>query len=1091
MQDLRRTTSWKPKKESVHGVLARSNSEDVNDPNKRYLRRYIGMPLLPPMRPRSAWNFEDDTDSTTSSDTMMTTNSDEAAGPRTPTQLYYTTPPKTNMVRNQDFEKTGDGKSIRIFTADMDPVYGDGSHSLPPSPSASSALIKSMNGNTSPGSLIPKQPITTPKKRISSSDSENTSPSKFDKRKNSERERKFTYDLSFLFESVEQQDLDLVKAILESETLPINSVNDEGLTLLDVAVMTNNIPMAKMLLLHGAKESPLFQKENCRSSKLDMLVSSAEKKVVDLTAVVLNSSSGVNTTSVTQLKENERRLVHWEFRHRLLKRMKAGYDHARTPDAPTNATLIVASSSSLLVRFDEPLNHNGAVVTKYQVQWSCFEDFIPLAGEDCVEDVRHLEFEITGLIKGNSYYVRVTAWNMKGYGPYATANPPYAVPSSWRDIDNSQQRTEGKLQCLEDLFVKVKHSRPADAPELKDNTGSESPLQRKRKSIKNLFTSAPKFTKYLKRGVYLACLLYNEDKILVTSEEQLPVVEVDENFSGPSVHVDFHWLMKIACTWDDVKSLRQDMDRSSSAGTTHFRSKLLQAATLLQNALGMQDLGQFYYKPLRDYSGSMIFMSVNYIRDPKLVGLGSAKWVTVSKLQRRRSATTTENSLETPDFLVNCTSELILYHQVSGIRLPRGLYLGYLKLHSSVDLIRLLVPHKTPNVFPNVKVRDCPNVSREEWEWLQTMNADDHAAPPTNTQLEFQKVLATAAQRLFTVLGIPENFTSEHRLYDLEVIDLSPDVSFILVLPPVENVCIVPGQSDGLLSKQEFMLLPVQVFEMIHLGTYQPQIVSRYARISSILEMDLTLAQQAQREAFSSSELSSAKKRVEVLNSLQQSLDKSWKSMRWIMDIITYARDKNVRGGIPILSIVAPSDGNTTESVQSMKVPDNNNSFSCTSVACNSNEIRVGKDHQKMAKFYDPTEEYSNSNGHVTHKDANSVQGNLSGILRVYAAYETGLAKGTSVRLHVTSKTTAREVINLVVRQLNKAVITRTKSTPTYLDEQLDNFCLVAVIGVRERILRDDYQPLKLQNPWTNGRLYVRLKNTLLAAIQQGHATTV
>lgn len=213
--------------------------------------------------------------------------------------------------------------------------------------------------------------------------------------------------------------------------------------------------------------------------------------------------------------------------------------------------------------------------------------------------------------------------------------------------------------------------------------------------------------------------------------------------------------------------------------------------------------------------------------------------------------------------------------------------------------------------------------------------------------------------------------------------------------------------------------------------------------------------------------------------------------MRWIMDIITYARDKNVRGGIPISSIVVSSDANAKDSVQSVKVTENNNLFPCTSVACNSNEISVGKDNQKMAKFYDPTEEYSNANGHVTHKDANNAQGSLSGILRVYAAYETGLAKGTSVRLHVTSKTTAREVINLVVRQLNKAVISRTKSTPTYLEDQYEDFCLVAVIGVRERILRDDYQPLKLQNPWTNGRLYVRLKNTLLAAIQQGHATTV
>lgn len=35
------------------------------------------------------------------------------------------------------------------------------------------------------------------------------------------------------------------------------SVNSEGLTPLDVAVMTNNIPMAKMLLFNGARESPL------------------------------------------------------------------------------------------------------------------------------------------------------------------------------------------------------------------------------------------------------------------------------------------------------------------------------------------------------------------------------------------------------------------------------------------------------------------------------------------------------------------------------------------------------------------------------------------------------------------------------------------------------------------------------------------------------------------------------------------------------------------------------------------------------------------------------------------------------------------
>jgi hypothetical protein len=115
----------------------------------------------------------------------------------------------------------------------------------------------------------------------------------------------------------------------------------------------------------------------------------------------------------------------------------------------------------------------------------------------------------------------------------------------------------------------------------------------------------------------------------------------------------------------------------------------------------------------------------------------------------------------------------------------------------------------------------------------------------------------------------------------------------------------------------------------------------------------------------------------------------------------------------------------------------------------------------------------------------------LPGILRVFAAYETGLSKGTSVKLHVTPRTTSREVIDLVVQQLNRATRMRNPSGPFYSDEQLEEFCLVAVIGARERVLRDDYQPLTLQNPWTKGRLYVRLRSDLLAALEQTQVTTV
>ncbi|XP_072317959.1 ankyrin repeat and fibronectin type-III domain-containing protein 1-like, partial [Eucyclogobius newberryi] len=62
-----------------------------------------------------------------------------------------------------------------------------------------------------------------------------------------------------LFEAVEQQDLDTVQILLfqfSPEELDLNSPNSQGLSPLDVAIMTNNVPIAKLLLKAGAKESP-------------------------------------------------------------------------------------------------------------------------------------------------------------------------------------------------------------------------------------------------------------------------------------------------------------------------------------------------------------------------------------------------------------------------------------------------------------------------------------------------------------------------------------------------------------------------------------------------------------------------------------------------------------------------------------------------------------------------------------------------------------------------------------------------------------------------------------------------------------------
>lgn len=69
-------------------------------------------------------------------------------------------------------------------------------------------------------------------------------------------------------------------------------------------------------------------------------------------------------------------------------------------------------------------------------------------------------------------------------------------------------------------------------------------------------------------------------------------------------------------------------------------------------------------------------------------------------------------------------------------------------------------------------------------------------------------------QICFLIAGLSEEQSQNHRLYDFEVIELSPHVSFILMLPSAEDLCIVQGQNDDIVERDEFVLLPVQVFEM-------------------------------------------------------------------------------------------------------------------------------------------------------------------------------------------------------------------------------------------------------------------------------------
>jgi hypothetical protein len=64
------------------------------------------------------------------------------------------------------------------------------------------------------------------------------------------------------------------------------------------------------------------------------------------------------------------------------------------------------------------------------VQWSCNENFSPLAGEREILDMKHLECNINDLTQGCRYYFRVACGNLKGYGNFRLSCPASVIPSS-------------------------------------------------------------------------------------------------------------------------------------------------------------------------------------------------------------------------------------------------------------------------------------------------------------------------------------------------------------------------------------------------------------------------------------------------------------------------------------------------------------------------------------------------------------------------------------------------------------------------------------------------------------------------------------
>ncbi|XP_062334365.1 ankyrin repeat and fibronectin type-III domain-containing protein 1-like [Osmerus eperlanus] len=687
----------------------------------------------------------------------------------------------------------------------------------------------------------------------------------------------------------------------------VNRVNEQGLVPLDVAALTQNSPLLHVLTRAGARHNPVLCRPADWMRKLDALVSLASRQAEEKKNE-LASKAGVGPhVQVDAQKQHHL----WTLRQQLYCRMRRSFQLTELPAPPSSVSLLVTSSSSLYVAIKEPVGMTTGLITCYRVEWSSSSSFRRISGSAQITDTKSPAYNITGLRAGMHCYVRVMAYNVKGWGPPQTSSPLSAAPSSWRECVGV------KANCMNQEAVVRKLLEQTREPHYRGYCieGSRFSCPSKRlsvsRSLKQLFQSATKFVRLLQRGVYLATVFYHKENVLVTADDQLPLVEIQ--CCSTSIAQDFLWFAKLSCAWQQVPWLQQALSSalSSSSSLLQNRHNILRAVTQLQSSLGTSDLGQVYYEPLKDRQGNVVLVTVRECAAPTGTPEPPLHWVPLDRLEKNRCRTPLLPEPSAMDTLTEQLKEKLSYHRRSGQRAQPGLYVGILKLCSSVEQIRVLVPQRFPNLLCHTRIRHNSHVSREEWAWLQshvlsTANGSVLGGPGGGDEGlidscvlgDFVRHLRTAVTLLLTKLNIPLYRAYQYGVYTRELLHMGEQMSMILLLPPSEDFSSNYWPLVG--TKEQGFTLPLQIFELVHFWTYKRDFLSHYCQAWVRLDLDTHLSQQALREAMDPKEVQEAKERLNHITQLAQGLDVVWRGSRWIMDVLQCVRSRKWVGAVPL-----------------------------------------------------------------------------------------------------------------------------------------------------------------------------------------------
>ncbi|KFD56148.1 hypothetical protein M513_02926 [Trichuris suis] len=674
-------------------------------------------------------------------------------------------------------------------------------------------------------------------------------------------------NLSAFFIAVQQNEIDKVNSMLRDCPEILKCANRDGFSALDVATMLNRREVSELLLRCGSQE-------NCqhRLDKLKTLIDCAEKKLSDASGQPTTSNKADEVTS--QLESH----LH------TLKEMRNNVTALSTVPAQPRCFLQVASASSLVIWFND-INTLSPIATKYKVEWSSDPEFNDVQTMIIV-DLQQPCATISNLCSNINYYVRAYAGNFKGFSEAAVPSPLCLSPSCWRDLSPQLFPRATNLETASVLMDRVKKLEKDDFSY--SSIQAEGASEKRRKlSFKNLLLTDNRLHKGNKSGLYVAAVLYRGNKVLHTFEDQIPLVQIDS--SGPTtIASQFQWFLKLCCV-KSLPSVSCTGESVSHCSVLTYRVKLIQAMRTLQAILGQDDLGIAHFRPIVDRNESAVFVTVKNVESSRYIPGFPFKWYSIEKLKRRVSLPVSKE--ETLDrLLLKSVEECVSYHRSSTVKLEDGLYMGYVKLESSLSEMKILSAEFPSNVIPFARVRKNAHVSRDEWEWLRSFKEEnDETSCPNICQLLFHWEVVNAANDLLRrQMGLKEEEVELVQVYLHEVVEITDTVSFIFLLPP-DNIRFIPNPESEA-ENSDCHVCPVKVLEIVNLRLYYPEFMSDVSYVSSFLDIHTAVLRWLLRQALDNREENELQQRLKQCVSLQHEVEHLWTSSRWIGTIISEIR---------------------------------------------------------------------------------------------------------------------------------------------------------------------------------------------------------